>query len=298
MSSEGPSHPRIVLTGAHGQLGRAVQRLAAPRGLAVFALARDDLDVTDRTAVADGVRRHRPTHIINAAAFTAVDDAEGRPERAYAVNRDGAAHLARAARELGAGLLHVSTDHVFSGVGSRPWAPGDLPDPVNVYGASKLAGEEAVMDITRGDALILRVGWLYSMDGRNFLTTMLRRMAECRAVRVVADQIGTPTRAATVARMLLLAIGANLRGIHHWADGGQASRYEFAQAIRDEAQARHLLPGEVTVEPIATGDYAAAARRPAFAVLDVTATLAHAGEPPLPWREALRDELERAEGRA
>lgn len=280
------SRMKILLTGAEGQVGRAVRQLA-PAGNALVGLSHRELDIADRAAVEACVQRHRPAVIVNAAAYTAVDRAEAEPEVAERVNAQGPAHLAAAARHVGSRLVHVSTDFVFDGLTSTPYRPEAPTHPLNVYGLTKRRGEEAVLRALP-EAVVLRTAWVYAAEGRNFLRTMLRLMATNGAVRVVSDQIGTPTAARSAAVAIWKIIGSpHVQGIHHWTDAGVASWYDFAVAIAEEGAALGLLAREVTVSPITADDYPTAARRPRFSVLD-RSSLAALGIPPLHWRAALR----------
>jgi dTDP-4-dehydrorhamnose reductase len=282
---------RALVTGAGGQL--ATELMAAPPdGWAVEAISELELDIRDSAAVRAAVKRSSPDLVLNAAAYTAVDRAEAESEIAWAVNRDGAENLAHAAVEVGARFAHVSTDFVFDGQASRAYRPDDAPAPLGVYGASKRGGEIAVQ-AAAPKCLILRTAWVYSPHGGNFLKTMLRLMGEREEVRVVADQIGTPTSATTLAEALWGLCLAGAEGIHHHTDAGVASWYDFAQAIGEEAHAAGLLNSEPRVLPIRTEDYPTPARRPAFSVLDNTTTWALLGRPSPHWRRALRTVLQR-----
>lgn len=288
----------VVVTGAGGQLGSELVA-SAPPGWPVVALARGELDITDRDAVRSQIAAASPTVIINAAAYTAVDRAEEQPELARAVNADGAANLATAAREVGARLVHVSTDFAFDGARARPYSPETPPSPLGVYARSKVEGEARVMALAGESATIIRTGWLYSARGRNFVMTMLRLMRERGSVEVVADQIGTPTWAGGFAAVLWAAAArSDMPGIWHWADAGVASRYDLAVAVRDESQRLGLLDRPVDVVPIATGEYPALAPRPAFSVLDCAATRRHLGIAARHWSESLHDMLVEVQGSA
>ncbi|HEY5107296.1 MAG TPA: dTDP-4-dehydrorhamnose reductase [Caulobacteraceae bacterium] len=277
---------RALVTGAGGQLATAWTR-AAKSSWTVLGRTRAELDIGDLAAVRRAVKAARPDLILNAAAFTAVDRAQSQADDAWRTNRDGPRNLAMAAAEAGARLVHISTDFVFDGRSGRPYAPGDPTAPLGVYGASKLGGEEAVRSIL-ADALMVRTAWLYSAQGPNFLTTILGALSAGRDVRVVADQIGTPTSAPTLAAGLwdLIAVGAE--GLHHYTDAGAASWYDFAQAIGEEAGAAGLAPADARVTPISSADYPTAAPRPPFSVLDKTATWALLGAAAPHWRVALR----------
>jgi dTDP-4-dehydrorhamnose reductase len=277
---------RALVTGAGGQLARAWLS-AAPPHWTVVGLARAELDLQDERAVAAAVERHSPDLILNAGAYTAVDRAESEPDLAFLANRDGAAHVARAARCAGARLIHVSTDFVFDGRAGRPYRPDDPTGPTSVYGASKLAGEAAVIDAAP-DALIVRTAWVYGPSGANFLATMLRLMASRPELGVVADQIGTPTSTPTLARALWSFAETDVRGVLHFTDAGAASWYDFAQAIAEEAVAAGVLERAPPVRPITTADYPMPAARPAYSVLDKSAAFQLLGRPAPHWRVALR----------
>lgn len=279
--------PLLVVTGGHGQLGRELVR-SCPGGWRVAAPGSEEMDITD----ADGARRYiserRPAVVVNAAAYTAVDRAETERDRAWAVNAEGAANIAAAAAASGARLIHISTDFVFDGRQGTPYPPDAEPAPLNEYGRSKLAGEERVRAALGDRATILRTAWLYAAGGPNFVLTMLRLLRERGHVRVVADQLGTPTWAHGLAVALWRAAAQpDFRGTHHWTDAGVASWYDFAVAIAEESEARGLLGGPARVEPIRAAEYPTPARRPASSVLDKTSAWALLGTPPH-WRAQLR----------
>ncbi|WP_201240678.1 dTDP-4-dehydrorhamnose reductase [Rhodothalassium salexigens] len=293
----------VLLTGAGGQLGRAVQRRAATGALALDPLDRAALDITDAGAVRACLAARRPAVVINAAGYTAVDRAEEAAEAGavWAVNRDGAANLARACAAIGAPLIHLSTDYVFDGTKPGAYDEDDRADPINVYGASKWAGEAAVRALAPRH-LILRTGWLFGPDGRNFVTTMWRLGATRDRLRVVDDQTGCPTYADDLARALLsLAQRAGAGrfaaadfGTFHIAGAGVTSRYDFARAIFASAAAAG--GPNPAVEPIASADYPMPARRPANSALN-TDRLAHQhGLSLRPWPDALADMLQHRPG--
>ena len=272
---------KVLIAGAAGQLGRALQA-SAPAGVTIIAPAEGDFDITSATAVAATITAAAPDLVINAAAYTAVDKAEAEPDAAQRINADAVAILAAHAPRL----VHISTDFVFDGSASQPIPPETPPSPVSVYGATKLAGEIAAGP----DALIIRTAWVYAARGSNFVHTMLRLMRERPEVRVVSDQIGTPTHAASLARAIWALAGQKgqfVNGIFHWTDAGVASWYDFAVAIQEEALAIGLIDRAVPVIPIRTADYPTPARRPAYGVLDKTATWAITG-PAAHWRTELR----------
>lgn len=288
MEAAGPlDGRRILVAGAGGQLGIALQQQMS-RGVELLAPDRGRLDITDAGAVTEAIRDFRPDWIINAAAYTAVDKAESEPEAAFAINRDGAANLARAAGEVGARMVQISTDYVFDGTLARPCRPDDPVNPVNVYGESKLAGEIATREILGDDLLILRTAWVYAPHGRNFLTTMLRLMRERSELKVVEDQVGTPTSALTLSSTILSALEKEITGTHHWTDAGVASWYDFACAIRDLATEAGLKLGVRRVLPITTADYPTPARRPACSLLDKQSLRMAIADDGMHWREALQ----------
>ena len=280
---------KALITGGGGQLATELAR-ATPTGWQSDVLSRSDLDISDVDAVQAAVRRLAPDLILNAAAYTAVDKAESDPETAFAVNRDGAGNLARAATAIGARLVHVSTDFVFDGRSAVPYLPTAQTCPLGVYGASKLAGEAAVL-AAAPEALIVRTAWVYAPAGKNFVATMLRLMAERAEVRVVADQVGTPTSAVTLAEALWRLADKRVNGLLHFTDAGVASWYDFAQAIAEEGHAAGLLPSLPRVTPIRTEDYPTPAARPTYSVLDKTATWAALDRVGVHWRTALRQVL-------
>ena len=273
---------KVLVTGANGQLGRAL-RACAPAEARIVARGRDTLDCTDAAAVAALVEAEAPDLILNAAAYTAVDKAESEEDAAYAANATAVANLAA----TGVRLVHVSTDFVFDGLSGVPYPPDAPTSPVSVYGRTKLAGERAA----GADALIVRTAWVYASTGGNFVRTMLGLMASRPQVRVVADQIGTPTHAPGLAAALWTLARQGATGLHHYTDSGTASRYDFAVAIQEEALAAGLIGHAVPVVPIATADVPTPARRPYYAVLDKTATVAALGGPAPHWRAQLRTML-------
>ncbi len=283
----------VLVVGANGQLGHELSR-TVPDSVKLTALGESDLDITDQVAVMELTNKNRPEYIINAAAYTAVDKAEEQADLAYRVNRDGAANLAEAAKQAGARLIHLSTDFIFDGNKSSPYLIDDDPNPLGVYGASKQAGDEAVISLMGDQALIIRTAWVYSSHGQNFVKTMLGLMSEREELGIVADQIGTPTWANGLARMIWLALDADLAGVHHWTDAGVASWYDFAVAVSEEATKLGLLSTDKNcrIKPIRTQDYPTPATRPACSVLDKTITWNALHITPDHWRIALRNMLQ------
>lgn len=281
---------KVVITGSDGQLGYELQK-NAPADVETIACTRRELDIVDAAQVNAVLDAERPDVIINAAAYTDVDRAETQVRQAFAVNESGAANIARSAYRLGARLVHISTDFVFDGKRSVPYRPEDAPAPLNVYGASKAAGEKAVTAACPA-ALILRTAWLYSVHGRNFVKTMLRLLSERERLAVVGDQVGTPSSAGQLASAIYAALRKpGLRGIYHWTDAGVASWYDFAVAIQYEACRLELLDKVIPISPISTVDYPMPAARPFYSVLDKTASWKDFGVVPVHWQQALRNTL-------
>jgi dTDP-4-dehydrorhamnose reductase len=282
---------RVLVLGGGGQVAGAVAA-AVPAGHQVVARTRAELDIGDARALARAFNETGAQWVVNAAAFTAVDLAEDQPAQAIAVNDTAVGVLAAAASTSGCRLLHLSTDFVFDGKSNRAYLPTDQPNPLSVYGVSKLGGERHVLN-DAGTGIVLRTAWVYAATGRNFVLTMLKLMREKQTLSVVCDQIGTPTSAAGIATAIWGFIEAGAPGgVYHWTDLGVASWYDFAVAIQDEAMARGLLSRAVPIAPILSAAYPTRARRPAFSVLDTTSTRALIKVPARHWRHNLRTLLD------
>ena len=283
----------ILVTGASGQLGQTLVRLWEQSPIPQFqfsALPRAQLDISKPDLAAAVLSELQPTVIVNAAAYTQVDKAESDPDAAYLINEAGTATLARWAAHSGAQLLHISTDFVFDGSNTSPYLPDDQTKPLGVYGASKLAGEKALLAASNDNAAIIRTSWLYSEYGSNFVKTMLRLMAERDALSVVDDQIGSPTSTHSLARLIFAMIQKrDYRGIYHWNDGGSISWFEFAQQIKGQALQAGLLKKTIPITPIATSEYPTPALRPAYSVLDRSRALDEFECPALDWKQQLAD---------
>jgi len=280
---------RILLTGKTGQIGGELLRLLPSVG-EVVALDRQQLDLAKPETIRKAIREARPNMIVNAAAYTAVDQAEKEEPLARAINANGVAVLAEEAKKIGAGLVHYSTDYIFDGFKDSPYEEADLPNPLSVYGETKLAGEQAIRD-SGVPHLIFRTSWVYSTRGRNFLLTILRLASQREELRVVQDQVGAPTwsreiAGATTQILASLATSSDLvcsmadvGGTYHMTARGVASWYDFAQAITDNAS--RTSPGLLWLDaatngrpliarrivPIKTAEYPTAARRPSYSVL-------------------------------
>lgn len=293
---------RILLTGTSGQVGAALAPRLVRHGT-VIAPKRDAFDLSQPGTLAKALDAAAPDLIVNPAAYTAVDRAEDEPELATRVNAAAPAAMAQWAARRGVPLIHLSTDYVFDGTGTTPWREDSLPNPLSVYGKTKLAGDEAVM-AAGGPHLILRTSWVYAARGSNFLNTMIRLAAEREELRVVADQIGAPTSAATIADVLdrILAqildqpggdVGGAMRargGVLNVACAGETSWHGFATAIIEGLRARGAPVACRRIVPIGTQDYPTKARRPANSRLSLSRLAAEFGITPQAWPEALARE--------
>ena len=288
---------KVIITGAAGQLGQALRRLA-PAQLELITTSRRggdgsiSLDLADAEACRALVQEHRPDWLINAGAYTAVDKAESEPELAQAVNAGAPAAFAQALQATGGRLLQVSTDFVFNGAQGSPYRPDQPVDPLGVYGASKAAGEAAAAELLEAGRLcILRTSWVYGPVGKNFLLTMLRLMREREQLGVVADQVGCPTATTGLAQACWAVLEHGVSGIHHWSDAGAASWYDFAVAIAELGKQAGVLQNPARINPITTADYPTPAQRPSYSLLDCTGTRQALQLSPLHWREALRQAM-------
>lgn len=266
---------KIILFGKNGQVGWELQRTLAPLG-EVLALDYQELDLTNTSALQKYLLTEKPSVIVNAAAYTAVDRAEREPQVAHAVNATAPGVMADAARQVGAGFIHFSTDYVFDGVATKPYVETDTPRPINQYGLSKLAGEEVVQQA--GDAyLILRTSWVYSLRGDSFVNKVLAWSRKNHTLRIVADQTGSPTWARLLAETvaILLARGEldpvgylkDVQGLYHLAGAGQTTRYAWAQEI---LKLDPMIDEQITncIEPVHSDEFPTAATRPEFSALE------------------------------
>ena len=289
---------RVVITGCNGQLGSELQELAPP-SYQLIAVDIEQLDITNSQDVDAFLRSSRAQLVINAAAYTAVDKAENDQALAYSVNEDGAANLARTAKALNARFIQISTDFVFNGEQSSPYKPQDKPDPLSVYGASKLAGEQRALE-EHPEALIIRTAWVYSRHCNNFVKTMLGLMSEREQLNIVADQLGTPSWAAGLAKVIWrFAELQSAQGIYHWTDAGVASWYDFAVAIQEDALSMGLLQRPCSILPINSEAYPTPAKRPPYGVLDKSSCWQATQLEPQHWRASLRamlQQLHQAQG--
>jgi dTDP-4-dehydrorhamnose reductase len=304
----------ILLIGNAGQVGWELQQTLSPVGK-VVGVARDSLrdgtpldgkakrlDLSQPDSLRSLIHETKPNLIVNAAAYTAVDQAETDIDSATAVNATAPAILAETAQSIGAALIHISTDYVFDGQHYLPYLESDRTSPLGIYGKTKLAGEQGILAIAHHHPdfrhVILRTAWVYGTHGKgNFVKTMLRLGAEREELRVVCDQIGTPTWAVEIAKAIaslsnsLLSDSPIDSGIYHFTNSGVASWYDFAVAIFEEAHALGFPLNVRRIIPITTAEYPTPAQRPAFSVLSCQKITPHLGAPPPQWRQSLREML-------
>ncbi|CAD7341493.1 dTDP-4-dehydrorhamnose reductase [Sphingomonadales bacterium 56] len=289
---------RIAVTGKAGQVVTSLIERGAAAGHEVIALGRPELDLADPASVARALETAAPDAIVSAAAYTAVDKAESEGDLAHAVNGAGAGAVAEAARMLGVPLVHVSTDYVFDGTLDRPYVESDPTGPTSVYGASKLAGEQAVLAAHGGNSAVLRVAWVYSPFGANFVKTMLRLAGDRDEVSVVADQLGNPTSATDIADSII-RVATNmvsssypeLRGVFHMTASGEASWADFAEAIFAASAAQG--GASARVKRITSADYPTPAKRPANSRLDCSLIAKVHGVALPDWRQSLESVMAR-----
>ena len=283
----------ILLIGSNGQLGKELQQILPYYG-DIISVERPTVDLAQPDTLRNVIRSKQPQIIINAAAYTAVDKAESEPELATAINAIAPLIIAQESQKLGAFLIHISTDYVFDGNWYRPYQETDATNPLSIYGKTKLAGEEAIQE-TCVHHLILRTAWVYGTYGKsNFVKTMLRLGAERQEIRVVADQIGSPTWAqdiATVIAQLIPQLTPEVSGRCHYTNSGIASWYDFAVAIFEEAQQLGFPLKVERIVPITTAEYPTPARRPAYSVLACEKISAILETHPPHWRQRLRQML-------
>jgi len=287
---------RVLLTGAAGQLGTALQR-SCPARVELIATDLAQLDLTNTAACRELVAELQPDWVLSAGAYTAVDMAEQQPELAEAVNAAAPKAFAEALSKQGNGrLLQISTDFVFSGMQGYPYGAQDPVAPLGVYGASKARGEAAVLELLGPErGCVLRTSWLYGPVGKNFCLTMLKlhaiKAAAGEALNVVADQVGCPTHTAGLAAACWQVLAKDIGGIQQWSDAGVASWYDFAVAIGEEAVALGILATAAQVNPISTAEYPTPAQRPSYSLMDCSASRKALGLEPMHWRQGLRQVL-------
>ena len=282
---------KLLVTGVTGQLGGEVVAALKSQGHDVIAADRERMNFLQPRQAAAVVHAEQPDWVINCAAYTQVDQAESEPDTAFTINRDTPAQLGRAVADYGGRFLQLSTDFVFDGSKTRPYVEDDKPNPLGVYGRSKLEGEQAVRDALP-NAVILRTAWVYGVNGHNFVKTMLRLAGEGKPLRVVCDQIGTPTWTRDIVMAITALIERQAAGVFHFTAAGETSWQGFANAIFEEAVAAGIELQTTQAEPIPTSEYPTAATRPAYSVLNTEKI-----RPCLPvsipgWRDSLKKMLQ------
>ena len=283
---------KIVVIGNAGQLSYELVRILGDN---TVCLGPEDTDITSEEVLTKTLSALAPEVIINAAAYTAVDKAEDDLALCHAINATAVENLAKYCKRSGAFLVHVSTDYVFNGHKGSPYLPNDPIEPQGAYGKTKADGEKAVLELVPEQSCLIRTAWVYSAHGNNFVKTMLRLMADKPQLKVIDDQIGTPTWAKGLAEVCISAAKNKTAGVHHWTDEGVASWYDFALAIQELALEKGLLDKAISVLPIPTSEYPTPAKRPHYSVLDKTSTRKVFSEvQPAHWRKqlsAMMDEL-------
>jgi dTDP-4-dehydrorhamnose reductase len=271
---------RLIVTGSGGMLGQAVVACLESRGHDVVALPKEQLDVTNYSQVLEILSERKPDLVVHCAAFTKVDQAESEPALAYHINGYGTENIAVACNILNVPMMYISSDYVFDGESKQPYTPWDATRPLSIYGKSKLAGEKAVQrHLTR--FYIIRTSWLYGPHGKNFVDTILTAAAQKKPLRVVSDQVGTPTCTLSLSEVIADLIATGRYGVYHASDGGITNWFEFARAIVNNSG------NPVDVVPIETKDMPRPATRPKYSVLDKTALVNTIGRELPPWEESL-----------
>jgi len=284
---------KIIVIGKSGQLAWELSQLSSTEN-EVLCLGRNEVDITSKHSILATLKKHQAEAVINASAYTAVDQAESDQENAYNINSIAVKNLAEICQQLSLHLIHMSTDFVFDGKKGSPYLPNDNIDPLGVYGTSKAKGEQAITDTIPNNSCIIRTSWVYSTHGNNFVKTMLKLMANKPELGIISDQIGSPTYAKTLAKVCISAAINKVTGIHHWTDAGVASWYDFAIAIQELAIEKGLLEKPIVIKPIRTQDYPTPAARPNYSVLDKTSCSEVFPEISLiHWRTQLNDMMDK-----
>jgi len=278
---------KIWLIGAKGMLGSAFLNYLLDKPIAVVATTRKEVDITSKEAIANFANLHSFTHIINCAAYTAVDEAEEKQQLAFAVNTLGPGYLADIAKEKDINIMHFSTDYVFDGTTNKPYLETDKPNPCNIYGKTKAEGEVQVASYRK--SCIIRTSWLFGIQGKNFVSNILNKMATQEEVFVVDDQIGRPTFCTDLVECAVVLL--DHQGIFHFANKEATSWYELAKTIYEEAKQLGYSMKCLSIKPIKTIDYPTLAKRPNYSILDTTKLEQLLHLMPRPWKEALQDYL-------
>ena len=282
---------RILITGCNGQLGKTLQELSNEFPDHQFYFTDiENLDITNLSSIRSYLKEHQISVIINAAGYTAVDKAEDETALAYLVNMTAVQNLATAAKELNSLLVHISTDYVFDGESSVPYKTTDQPHPISIYGKSKLAGEEEILKVG-GRSVIIRISWLYSLYGNNFVKTMLRLSKKNGEIKVVSDQWGSPTNAMDLSRVIMQIVTSEKEisqpTIYHYSNAGKTNWYEFTKKILD------LSESQCKLAAISTSEYATKAKRPKFSLFDHTKIIKEYAITIPKWEESLQRDIEK-----
>ncbi|WP_020588080.1 dTDP-4-dehydrorhamnose reductase [Desulfobacter curvatus] len=282
---------KVLILGANGQLGWELQR-TCPDNVSLTACDYPEIDLLDSHSIHTCLKAAQPDILVNAAAYTAVDKAEQEKENADKLNHGAVRQIAEICSSDRIHLVHISTDFIFNGMNHKPYLPQDTPDPISVYGETKLKGEQVVREILNTNATIIRTAWLYSSHGSNFVKSMLSLMDTKPALNIIDEQVGTPTWANGLARAVWGTIEKKVTGTHHFTDAGVASWYDFAIAIQEEALNLNLIRKEIPITPIPASQYPTPARRPFYSVLDKTSLWQALEISPIHWRKQLRSMLQ------
>ena len=273
-----------LITGADGQLGRSLQETLSQKGISHVALGRLDLDISNKEQTMRMIKQIKPSIVVNTAAYTNVESAEIEPDAAFEINQEGASNVAISSKAIGAKLIHFSTDYVFSGDKNSPWLVDDQPEPLSIYGKSKLAGELEITKRYPDNSIIIRTAWLYSPYRKNFYRTILNKAINTEdEVRVVCDQEGQPTSALDLAELVTMAISQNVEsGIFHASNSGSCTWFDFASLI-------FQLSGKDVnrVIPVMSSEIASRVERPKFSVLDNQKWIKYGVKPLDSWEESV-----------
>ena len=281
---------KIIVSGANGQLGKALLEVK-PKNINLITCPRQKLDICNIEKSRDLIREIKPDLIINAAAYTAVEKAEDEFESAYSINADGVQNIARIALEENIELIHISTDYVFDGTLDRPYKESDQTNPLNIYGKSKLKGEQLASEVLGDKLLILRTAWLYSFHGPSFLKTITNLLFKKESINVVDNQFGSPTRTKSLAQAIYHSIDYGVQGIYHFTDLGDTSWFGFASAIREILIERNPSVKIGQIHPVSSKDFPSKILRPRYTVLDKRKIRNHFKEDHIHWRDALEMEI-------
>jgi dTDP-4-dehydrorhamnose reductase len=279
---------KILIIGCNGMLAQDLKKVLQNNNIEQFGVDIPECDITSPDSVKAILEQQQPTVVINCAAYTAVDKAESEQDAAYSVNVTGAEVLARLSVEYNYKLVHISTDFVFSGEQSTPYTEDAAASPLGVYGQTKYEGEQKIQEFAK-DCLIVRTAWLYGANGNNFVKTMLDLASRHPELKVIADQIGSPTWTTDLSNALVKLLQKQAQGLFHFSNSGQCSWHGFAEQIIANGQEMGLLEKTVPVKPIPTSEYPTPAKRPAFSLLNKAKYISLTGEVPPDWQDSLKE---------